>query len=516
MRLPLWNRLRFEKKLLLVFLFLALAPTLFLVFLQIGRLERSIDLWETPGVEDALESSVALLLRTEREREAERDRAGAAVLKALVEEASAGGPLDAADAAERIRRMPGGADLAAVRVVHRDGADRETISEWGGPFGGNEPPGTAHTAALDDGGKLTLFLFFKDRQKLTDERRRITEGYRFYRKLAVYEKLERGKIWLRTALVLFTATVIALLVARGLSRSLSRPISSLVEGTTRVRRGDLDVRIDGEGSDEIGRLVRSFNRMARELKESREKLIRAERVAAWGEAARRIAHEIRNPLTPITLSLHRLGRRTAHLSNDDRAVVEECLRSILEEVEALKKLAEEFSLFARLPAPKISPFDVNDLLRSVVPLYTEGTEVDVEWRLDGEDLVLPGDRELLRSVFSNLVKNAVEAMERKGRLAATSGRKGKNVFVAIADSGPGIAPEERERVFHPYYTTKRDGTGLGLALAERIVHDQGGSLSVEESAWGGALFRVVFPGGAPLPPSGGESTMDEGKEGDRS
>lgn len=507
MRLPFWRSMSFERKLLVTFLILALVPTLLLVLIQSGRLKRSVDLWETPGVENALESSVALVQQMEIEEEARRDRVGGDVLRLLVGLLREEGTFDAATAARMVQARFGSDGPVGIRLVRigDDGFPLE-LMEWGKSAG--DEGISIHSTSLNGGEKLSAFLSFAHKPLVDEQRNRIEEGYRFYRQIAVYERLEHGKIWMQTVAIVLIAALLALLVARLLARSLSRPLSSLVEGTSRVRHGDLDVRIEPESRDEMGQLVRSFNRMTRELKEGRERLIRAERIASWAEAARRIAHEIKNPLTPITLSLHRLGKRVEVLPEEDRTVVRECLQSILEEVEALKSLAAEFSQFSRLPSPKPAPLDVGDLLRSVVPLYVEGRDVKIEWNLAPSLPRGHADRELLRRAFSNLVKNAVEAMAGEGTIAvSTAATPAGSVEVTIGDSGPGIPAGDRLRVFNPYFTTRKEGTGLGLALVDRIVHDQGGTIIIGESPLGGALFRIVLPGEA-LPSDRGASTME--------
>ncbi len=535
MRAPSWRGLPFERKLLITFLVLALAPTLFLMMIQIARLERTINLWETPNVDGALESSVAFVQRITEEEDARRDHVGGATLRLLTGLVEGPAPFDGEEAVRLVHAQFGADGPVGIRLVlDREGSDTAELMVWGKSVAGKNTAGesvagkntagesvavkntvgkntavSAHATTLAGGAKLTAFLTFDQDARLAEERKKIEEGYRFYRRLGVYERLEQGKIWIQTIAILFAAALLALVVARLLSRSLSRPISSLVEGTSRVRAGDLDVRIEPESVDELGQLVQSFNDMTRDLKESREKLVRAERIAAWAEAARRIAHEIKNPLTPITLSLHRLGKRVASLPEEDRAVVMECLESILEEVEALKSFAGEFSQFSRLPSPKMAPFDINDLLRSVGPLYIEGRDVEIDWRLTPGSREAHGDRELLRRVFSNLVKNAVEAMDGKGTIIIGSRENaGGGVEVTIGDSGPGISAADRSRVFNPYFTTRSDGTGLGLALVDRIVHEHGGSISIGESPLGGALFRIVLSGLSPLPSGPGESRID--------
>jgi nitrogen fixation/metabolism regulation signal transduction histidine kinase len=330
-------------------------------------------------------------------------------------------------------------------------------------------------------------------RETADRVRAVREGVAFYGRLPVYERYALAKAGGEAGLVLAAAALLAFFVARTLSRSLSRPIGALVEGTRRVRSGDLGHRIPSASGDEIGALVESFNEMTRELRESREKLVRAERVALWAEAARRIAHEIRNPLTPITLSLHRLAKRAEALPAEERRALEELLEPMTEEVENLRSLADAFSQFSRLPSPKMEAVDVRDLLEKVASLYGRGTDATATIEVAPGTPAVRGDRELLWRVFSNLVKNAVEAMGEAGSIALRARRLGDSVEVLVSDTGPGIDAETRERIFAPTYTTKPGGSGLGLALVERVVHEHGGSVSVEPNAPRGTTFRVLLP-----------------------
>ena len=322
----------------------------------------------------------------------------------------------------------------------------------------------------------------------------IVEGYGYYRQLAIYEEYSRPEFLVVSGLILLAAVLGAFLVARLLARSLTKPIHALVAGTEKVRDGDLDVRVEKSSSDELGILVDSFNRMTGDLRTGRERLVRAERVATWAEAAKRIAHEIKNPLTPITVSLHRIQKRAESLDAEERRALDDLLEPIIEEVENLKALAEEFSQFSRLRAPKMEAVDVKDLLEKVGALYGGGTGAAIRIETASGTPPARGDRELLWRALSNLVKNGVEAMEGEGNLVLRAGpAPGGMVEISVSDEGPGIAPETRKKIFTPYFTTKEGGTGLGLALVERIIHDHRGSVTAHGGAEKGTTFRILLP-----------------------
>jgi two-component system nitrogen regulation sensor histidine kinase NtrY len=241
--------------------------------------------------------------------------------------------------------------------------------------------------------------------------------------------------------------------------------------------------------------------MIAELDGSRRKLIAAERITAWQEIARRLAHEIRNPLTPIKLSAQRILKKHGEGADDFQSALFSSVAAIIREVEGLEHLLGEFSEFARLPEPSLEPVLLRELLGEVASTYAPVSgAVKVDLHEVPADLVLSIDRGQMRRAFANLFTNAVQAMPGGGRIEVRTDavRKGRQVWcrVSVSDSGPGIAEEDRERIFDPYYTTKRDGTGLGLAIVRRIVFDHGGNVWVESRPGAGATFYVDLPVGS--------------------
>jgi two-component system nitrogen regulation sensor histidine kinase NtrY len=235
-------------------------------------------------------------------------------------------------------------------------------------------------------------------------------------------------------------------------------------------------------------------------------LIRTQRVAAWRDVARRLAHEIKNPLTPIQLSAERLRRQFATAPPNARALIDECTTTIVTEVDSLKALVDEFAQFARMPAPKATPTDLNGVLTETIALYSGlFKEITLESRL-GERLPLVRiDAEQIRRVVINLVDNAVEALGGAGAGARNDGRAPEIevgtqhdpvngvVRVTISDNGPGIPPDDRDKLFMPYYSTKRRGSGLGLAIVRRIVAEHGGAIDVADNTPSGTIFTIELP-----------------------
>jgi two-component system, NtrC family, nitrogen regulation sensor histidine kinase NtrY len=225
-------------------------------------------------------------------------------------------------------------------------------------------------------------------------------------------------------------------------------------------------------------------------------LIRAQKVAAWREVARRLAHEIKNPLTPIQLCAERMRRHFTGGAPAAKDLVEECTATIVGEVESLKGLVDEFSQFARMPAPRTVPTDLAQLLTETLALYNGiFSDVRIEQRFAEDIPLVRLDVEQIRRVIINLVDNAVEAMDRKGHIAIETQLDRPNGLarVMVADDGPGIPPAERDKLFLPYYSTKRRGSGLGLAIVRRIIAEHGGNIEVADNTPHGTRFTIELP-----------------------
>ncbi len=234
--------------------------------------------------------------------------------------------------------------------------------------------------------------------------------------------------------------------------------------------------------------------------EDMTELAKAQRAAAWEEVARRVAHEIKNPLTPISLSAQRLKRRFGgHMKGEEGEVFYRCIETIIKEVEELKRMVNEFYKFARLPKISPRPTLLQEILRDLVALYSashKGITIQVDVPQDLPPLLL--DREQMNRVFINLMENAIEAMHGQGVITIKVDwrEEEQTVVVEVADEGVGIRPEDRERLFIPYFSTKERGTGLGLAIVSRIISDHGGYIMVRENKPRGAVFVIELPGKA--------------------
>ena len=298
--------------------------------------------------------------------------------------------------------------------------------------------------------------------------------------------------------LLLTSTLVALLVATLLTsfvaRRITRPILELRRTTERVAKGELGARVEVRSKDEVGELGHAFNAMFAELEESRDRIVRAEKDAAWREMARQVAHEVKNPLTPISLSVDLLRRAHAEGSADFDSVLERTLDMIQRQVVNMREVTRDFAAFAGEHRAR-SPVQVGELLDDVLELSAAwAAERGVSIERGGPGGVVMADPGELRRALLNLVSNAIEAMQEGGTLDVQVLCEGGFVDVIVRDSGSGLDDDVREHLFEPYFTTRSSGTGLGLAIVRRVVEDLGGSVSLENCAEGpGAVAKLHLP-----------------------
>jgi two-component system, NtrC family, nitrogen regulation sensor histidine kinase NtrY len=278
----------------------------------------------------------------------------------------------------------------------------------------------------------------------------------------------------------------------------TRPLRSLASTVREVSTGKWDTRATVSSADEIGQLARDFNGMTEQLVEQRDRMIQAERVAAWRELARRLAHELKNPLFPLQITIENLQRARDASPEQFDEVFRESTTTLLAEVGHLKTIIGRFSDFAKMPAPQLEPVDINQIVRQIIQLFEAQLHAPgkpaVETKLVLEKDLGPvsADPEQLRRALRNLVLNALDAMPGGGQLTIRTSRSDGKVAVEVSDTGEGLTPEECNRLFTPYYTTKQHGTGLGLAIVQSVVSDHKGTITVHSEPGQGATFRIEF------------------------
>jgi signal transduction histidine kinase len=330
---------------------------------------------------------------------------------------------------------------------------------------------------------------------------------------AVLADLDRA---IRLSLLLFV--VCAVVLGHSMARRISDPISALTRATRRVAEGDLTPRVTPTSRDELRSLVEAFNRMAADLAAQRAELERTHRLAAFAEMARQVAHEVKNPLTPIQLSAEHLRRVFGDPAVDFRTTLEACTHTILKQVRTLRGIVTEFSAFGQPHPARLEPLDLAELVSDALRPYQAVLPPEVALSITVEPVpTIRGDRRLIERALVNLVENALQAVGSAGRIAvevAARQERGR-VQVVIADSGPGLAPEARSRLFEPFFSTKEGGTGLGLALVRKIVEEHGGEVHLESDPARGTRATLTLPaitpdddstrGTRPLDDQGGRS-----------
>lgn len=299
--------------------------------------------------------------------------------------------------------------------------------------------------------------------------------------------------------VSLAAVLIGLLLSWWVSRRITKPVEELRDAAREVASGRWDTQIQVKSNDEIGQLAGAFNDMTRTLAAQKEKLVQTERVAAWRELARRLAHELRNPLFPLQITVENLQRARQLGPSQFQEVFSEATATLKAELANLNSIVGRFSDFSKMPTPQFVRLNINEALRNAVRLFESQftavgkPSIATEFFLSESLPEIDGDPELLHRAFQNLVLNAMDAMPAGGTLTLRTAERGENVQMEVTDTGKGLTPEECSRLFTPYYTTKQQGTGLGLAIVQSVISDHHGTISVSSEENRGTTFHIELP-----------------------
>jgi two-component system, NtrC family, nitrogen regulation sensor histidine kinase NtrY len=388
--------------------------------------------------------------------------------------------------------------------------------------------GAAHGANLDDAPHLAeehleaprvtdddtiagpeLVAVFAAQRARFDELAEASQFIESYHRIEKRRQADERSYVLAFSALLGITILAAVGVGSLVARDVARRVVKLEQATQKVAAGDLTVRVPEVRDDELGRLARAFNRMLEEVAESRARIEYLQRISAWQEMARRLAHEIKNPLTPIQLAAQEIHRRYDGRNPEYQSLLDTTLEVVEDEVGTLRRLVTEFSDFARLPRAELERADLAEFLRELAerplladeqrrsdPALATPDSAAIEFDVPAGEAPADIDRQMLRRVVINLVRNAAQALAGKkpsGRVVVRLGREDGFWNLDVEDDGPGIPSELRDAIFDPYVTTKTDGTGLGLAIVKKIVVEHGGTIVASESNLGGARLRIRLP-----------------------
>jgi len=492
-------------RLIAALLLVALLPTAVFTLFSLVELDRATQRWFRPGVDRALESgrrvNDTVLARLE------------AVTRARASALARSMPPRAPDGDERIRLAAtlrdGGLDF--LQLYEREGARWRRAAQVpaipGGRDAGPDVAGELDAALAGDGlvrstrGALAavarldsshlLLAGVRVPAGLFADVERVREGRSAYSRLGVMVDVQRPLIALLVGALVAALVLLALLLAHLLARPIARPLAELSGALDRVAAGDLSVRVVPHGPRELRDIGRSFNAMTARLEDARDAMAEAEREAAWRGAARKLAHEFKNILTPLQLSLQMLERTAEAVPGEQRARARENLAAALAEVDQLARLADQFSQFARLPEPHLERLDLAAVARSAAARpMCEGVEVTCA----ADDAVpVLGDGVLLARAAHNLVLNACEASPAGATVEVAARREGDRALLEVLDRGVGVPAAIAARVFEPYVSTKRRGSGLGLSLVRDIARQHGGAVALEGRPGGGTCARLRLP-----------------------
>ncbi|MEQ8567425.1 MAG: ATP-binding protein [Deltaproteobacteria bacterium] len=487
---------RFERRIIIAIFLAATVPFVISVIFIPQIIETRLALSMHTGVREQLEDSALFYKDFFDAKKSEYSaRAQSIASDPILIRAARDGSVD--DVKVRLAQvLTDNEEIRSARVIT---FDEEILVALDGPEermgDGFVPKTIVLPLGLGDAPKLEI-VFILSRKYLAD-RAHAEEIARLY-DASLRTEDQRSRTFYLTYIAI-SAFVLFLSLAVGylLARSVTRRVSQLALATERVAKGESGFTVPLGGDDEITELTNGFNRMIEEVAEARDRIVYLEKVSGWQEFARRLAHEIKNPLTPIRLAIQELRRRAPDSEPRFKKLVDDASDVVEEEIGALTRLVGEFSQFARLPEVTPSPVDASRFVHAFLNAYN-GFEPDaaVEVDLPADPLTIAVDRVLMRRVLANLVMNGIQAAGkgnaklwiRIARIPATG-----LVEIRVEDNGPGVPQDVAEKVFEPYYTTKTEGTGLGLAIVKKIVLQHGGSIALRRSPVGGASFVILLP-----------------------
>ena len=330
-------------------------------------------------------------------------------------------------------------------------------------------------------------------QTILQSKNEISHALTVYNTLSLLKHsiLEKNIIWALAVIFILFLVTLTIIVADKISKGISQPVQEMVKGMKKVANGDLTYRVDSQAKDEFRFLVDSFNHMIEDIKTAREKLIQTERLAAWQEVARRISNEMKNSLTPISLSLRRLQ---THISGGSSSQIKESLDAIEDELYNMEKMAGTFSAFSSMPEPHKKTVNLNDVVQSVLHiLYPIKGSIQIQTQLSSNPAIIHADFQQLKQLLNNLIQNSLEASDQSGEIRIVTRNRVSGPFtieLEVTDKGQGMDQEIIKKIMQPYFTTKKKGTGLGLAIAQKIIEDHNGKIEIKSKKDQGTMIKI--------------------------
>ncbi len=312
-----------------------------------------------------------------------------------------------------------------------------------------------------------------------------------YNQASIEEDLQERNAYLFGVYTL--VLLVAFILGSFFTQQISKPIRRLTDAAIQVGEGNFNYKIPSTRSDELGKLEQTFNKMIDEIRQKREELIKYEKELAWKEMAKQVAHEIKNPLTPIKLAVQHLHQAFKDKADNLDDILKKSVSMITEQIDTLTTIASEFSNFARLPSRKLEKCDVNEILKEAINLFEQYKKVSFEFYSSKPVLNVKADKEELRRAFINIIRNSIQAMNEQGSVVISVKQIESNVQINIQDSGPGISDEIRNKIFEPNFSTKTDGMGLGLAIVKKTIDDLDGTISFITNKDTGTTFIITLP-----------------------
>ncbi|MBC8374769.1 MAG: ATP-binding protein, partial [FCB group bacterium] len=298
--------------------------------------------------------------------------------------------------------------------------------------------------------------------------------------------IKRYSIGIVIVMIILTGSIFLFLLM-----IITRPLTRLLSATEQLKGGDFDFQIKESAYSPLNGLIIAFNNMVFELNQSKERLIEAEKQTIWQEMARAMAHEIKNPLTPIRLAAQRLEMKYHEKAEDLPEILEKSLRIVNEEVDNLQSLVTAFSGFAKMPEAQFDNYDLNQQLRDISDQYSDEAKIDLN--LDESLKEIFADTMQMKQVLVNLIQNAIQACETEPHIEVSTSVQNQSCTIDIKDHGKGISEADLVKIFEPYFTTKKKGTGLGLAITRRIIRQHGGDIKATSVLGKGTTFIISFP-----------------------